>query len=74
MNEWISVKEELPEKDVCVLVFTDPYICVAEYWYDENDKHIFADPPHPFYENITHWMPLPAPPITLPEAVNRSTT
>jgi hypothetical protein len=60
--EWISVKDRLPEKDIPVLCYDGTYIDVGEYWYDENDKPVFFNPPSPPKDYITHWMPLPKPP------------
>jgi len=68
MNEWISVKDDLPEHYVNVLIypypeFNDEYRFVGEYdivregfvvWVGSNSEHneVF----------VTHWMPLPKPP------------
>lgn len=60
VQEWISVKDRLPERFVYVLVMTDfGEAAVARikgngYWYIgwDNDQ----------YAGITHWMPLPEPP------------
>jgi hypothetical protein len=55
-QQWISVKERLPEYDVEVLTFeTGNYKvnAVSEYtqwWWDSNEG---------FERNPTHWMPLP---------------
>lgn len=55
---WISVEDELPEENVWVLTFDGSSINLLMLagnggWYD----HSVA--PH---RNVTHWMPLPAPP------------
>lgn len=61
MSEWISVKDQLPERFKPVLVCREkngsPYVeqghkDVGEWWkvYGTRTKH------------ITHWMPLPEPP------------
>lgn len=66
MSEWISIKDRLPEKDVAVLCFYyDQYMAVMEYWYDDykTGKPTFSNPPSPPVERVTHWMPLPKPPI-----------
>ena len=60
VQEWISVKDRLPERFVYVLVMTDfGEAAVARLkgngrWYIgwDNDQ----------YAGITHWMPLPQPP------------
>lgn len=63
MSEWIKVEDRLPPKDTPVLCYyCDTYIDVMEYWYDEQGKHIFFNPPSPPSDNVTHWMPLPEKP------------
>lgn len=58
-NEWISVKDRLPEKHGWYLVFKHRRFSIAEWtgdcWYNENDLPIDDIV-------ITHWMPLPEPP------------
>ena len=71
MNEWISVKDRLPEINVDVLVF-DKNISlkyVAKIIEDENSNGILCKffIPFPYdvdfsHGNVTHWMPLPEPP------------
>lgn len=64
-NEWISVDERLPENGQIVLFHQkDGFIYCAEYfagnalmspgWFIDNDSWDAKD--------VTHWMPLPAPP------------
>ena len=60
MDEWISVKDRLPESGETTLVYNGD-IDVHGFWngrwldYDENG--------YPFEVlYITHWMPLPEPP------------
>lgn len=64
-NEWISVEDMLPEKGQIVLFHQkDGFIYCAEYfagnsimstgWFIDNDCWEA--------EEVTHWMPLPAPP------------
>ena len=60
--EWIKCSDKLPDKDTPVLCYDGTYIEVSEYWYDENHKHVFINPPAPPKDYITHWMPLPPPP------------
>lgn len=57
VQEWISVKDRLPEENTTVIVATDNGIvfqCLYSYdgWdlWDDNDV------------NITHWQPMPQPP------------
>jgi hypothetical protein len=64
--EWISVKDRLPEKDFKVLCFySNQYIDVLEYWYDEKEIPVFFNPPLHSVNDVTHWMPLPEPPKEL---------
>lgn len=64
-NEWVSVEDRLPEKGQTVLFHQkDGFICCAEYfagnalmspgWFIDNDSWDAKE--------VTHWMPLPAPP------------
>ena len=66
-NEWVSVEDELPEKNTQVLMWSARWK-IAEagsyynqhFWvYSEIGDGYIAD-------NITHWMPLPAPPDRRP--------
>ena len=66
MNKWISVKDELPEKNTAVLIYRGAYIgsLISVYtyighdeWEDEYGYWSRTDD-----EGITHWMSLPAPP------------
>jgi hypothetical protein len=71
MNNWISVKERLPEKDLSVLVyaphneFLERKFWVAElvenidnnkYWDYTDGEYMLS------FEDVTHWQPLPEPP------------
>lgn len=59
MNEWISVKNRLPEhcKDVLVLHENGR---IGIEWVDSLGAFAFDD----LYGGVTHWMPLPEPPGT----------
>lgn len=65
VNQWISVKDRLPEKEQRVLVFYKVIgeknrihnDVIATNWRKSNGDFI----PFEDYE-ITHWMPLPEPP------------
>ena len=56
-NEWVSVEERLPETTYCVLVYTTDYSIEVDA--------IGSDGEWMSYE-VTHWMPLPAPPDRQP--------
>ena len=58
-HHWISVDDELPEENKWVLTYNGSSINLLMLagnggWYDHSvAKH----------RNVTHWMPLPAPPV-----------
>lgn len=55
MEEWISVKDRLPEKTKLVLtVTTNGYISINSIYYGV--RWMNYDP------IITHWLPIPEPP------------
>ena len=62
MNEWISVKDRLPEKTGSLIVFCDGISDCGYYFHDTKDFDAdgMADGGN---EIVTHWMPLPEPPI-----------
>jgi len=74
MSEWISAKDRVPEREVCVLVFVPSHqeIHTAEFcnWDDTcDDWHIsygkHTHEPLTFELNeVSHWMPLPPPPVS----------
>ena len=66
-NEWVRVEERMPEEEQIVLVHQkNGFIYCAEYfagnkllspaWFIDNDCWEVGE--------VTHWMPLPAPPGT----------
>lgn len=71
MNQWISVKDKLPEEAVKVLIYTE-YNATAYGFFTGayyNNRPLFAitmnrNSKHSWYEEIrvSHWMPLPEPP------------
>lgn len=71
MNNWISVKDRLPENNNAVLCFTQDAVMayqVFRYYTDNIDDKFWTneigndiiDGPDGLY--ITHWQPLPGPP------------
>lgn len=61
-NEWVSVKERLPELGERVLFTEGVFVCegyVSQYnnWFRSNGMKWDM-----FRTEVTHWMPLPAPP------------
>lgn len=67
MSEWISVEDRLPEYDEEVLIF-DGRISAAIYTPRDNECDGFMGEGLDsygnayFYDDVTHWMPLPEPP------------
>ena len=55
-NEWVSVKERLPCPWEEILIFLEPYVDIG-YLLETGDFNSIRG-----FNNITHWMPLPAPP------------
>ena len=59
VQEWISVKDRLPEMEQDVLVADNGFIAVwtfyGDYW---EDSHGWWQE----FDEVTHWMPLPEPP------------
>ena len=70
MKEWISVEERLPEPFEVVLIHADTegedrhYITIGQFCDTTGSWEDFVSVDFEFneYENVTHWMPLPAPP------------
>ena len=60
VNEWISVKDRLPEQYKTVIGWDGHFMGEVEHhgndfvWMDDDGFNDFAD--------VTHWMPLPEPP------------
>ncbi len=74
MSEWISVKDRLPEKDQAVLFFEkDGRSAISAVYTDDKNKYNRweencncggIERESNFHQSeITHWMPLPEPPI-----------
>ena len=58
VQEWISVKDRLPDDDEIVIICTDENFIYAgeligDTWFLDNDS---------WTATVTHWMPLPQPP------------
>ena len=58
VQEWISVKDKLPEDDEVVIICTDKNFVYAgeligDTWFLDNDS---------WTATVTHWMPTPQPP------------
>lgn len=57
-QEWISVEERLPEKNVRVLVYIKSSRSYTRFDTDRLDDRGFVR----WFNDVTHWMPLPEPP------------
>lgn len=63
--EWISVNDELPNYDFEIIV-SDKHGQVSTGWYKNGNVYdLFENCNGIEYKSITHWMPMPQPPITL---------
>ena len=62
---WVSVKDELPNVNQYVIIYDGT--SVKDFYYFNNLKEFRSfyeeDGIQPKNENVTHWMPLPKPPI-----------
>ena len=65
--KWISVKDELPKHTGSYIVCTDKNAVCTAKWYRELPTGLRYENPHwnsgRLDKHITHWMPLPQPPI-----------
>lgn len=57
-SDWVKCSERMPEIDVPVLVHTGSGMEI-DHTYDFGDGASFYND---LYDDVTHWMPLPAPP------------
>ena len=63
VQEWVSVKERLPQEKVdCIVHYKHAYCDNDDYWaigicFNDGEKFQI----NPAYK-VTHWMPLPEPP------------
>ena len=62
VHRWISVEERLPEDGIDVIVYTDRCGGNVEYAYYRHDICAWFKDCILLIYNVTHWMPLPAPP------------
>ncbi len=65
MNEWISVKDRLPEEDKPYIISyrsNDEQKVVGAFWDSFEGYNQFTTDEGLIYEDVTHWMPLPNPP------------
>lgn len=64
-RKWISVEDMMPEIDECVLWYVDSgNIFIEALDKDEDIKDFLTYRARGFMpENVTHWMPLPEPPL-----------
>ena len=68
VQEWISVKDRLPEPFTLVLVYRQsfgtlpPYIKVDQMTLWNDDTQVWTDEVASWKNVTTHWMPLPQPP------------
>lgn len=61
-DEWISVKDRLPEVRLIVLAYESPTNDIS-FAFRERGSENFVDCDSGYYLNtVTHWMPLPKPP------------
>jgi hypothetical protein len=58
-SKWISVKNEVPSTTEEVLAWAG-ILVIASCQREENGDRLWF---HPLKQRITHWMPLPAPPL-----------
>lgn len=68
-NDWISVKDRLPEinQEVLISYGKKPFLLIAFLYhpqYPKKDVKVFCGTNNTNYslEYVTHWMPLPEPP------------
>jgi len=61
---WISVEDKLPELGSSVVICSDKSKNVFIAWTSSRNKGVFLDEPFGIrFIRITHWMPLPEPPV-----------
>lgn len=66
MDNWIKIEDKAPEIDRVVFIFSaPPYSPEIVLGMRINDRNIFHGKNNAYYNNVTHWMPLPEPPKEL---------
>ena len=69
---WISVKERLPKENECVgFTWNGTSLSPNDFYNHNRQKWIMIDHKNRDFDEvplpITHWMPLPEPPLLSPE-------
>lgn len=64
MSKWIKCSDQMPEKDIDILIVDDGVVEFGIYSSWINDAKFFTTNFEQFLKtkNVTHWMPLPEPP------------
>jgi len=76
MNDWISVKDRLPEEhgyDAYLVYLDIGHVMIADFYPEEHEKYYKQDESYwdsrdstdmcdLLSHHVTHWMPLPEPP------------
>ena len=66
-NEWVSVNVRLPENNTQVLMWSAKWNIAEAGSYYNGRFWVYSEIGDGYIaENITHWMPLPAPPYRCP--------
>jgi len=66
-DKWISVEDRLPEYRVNVLISNGENVGHARLTANKHFKIVASNDPVSFHK-VTHWQPLPAPPLTQPQS------
>lgn len=59
-NHWISVKDKMPEDNYQKIVFHNRGVSFAHY---DGNNWISSIGKRHYLKTVTHWMPLPMPPV-----------